>query len=121
MIRQTYLSPTTKVRITIKNIKKEDRICMKSVPKEGDIVQGRFSNPSPFLVLTYQIIYQDPRSESTSGKLNVTQLSKSLNYYSLGNIAKSFNNNFIELSKLNLQVQVKIYSVQITGKCFYHL
>ena len=47
MIRQTYLSPTTKVRITIKNIKKEDRICMKSVPKEGDIVQRAFFKSIP--------------------------------------------------------------------------
>ena len=47
MIRQTYLSPIIKVRITIKDIKKEDRICMKSLPKEGDIVQKVFFKSIP--------------------------------------------------------------------------
>ena len=61
------------MRVTNKDIKEEDKLCMKSPPKEEGIVQRVFFKFIPlFLVLTYQMIYQYPRSEPTWGKLNDT-------------------------------------------------
>ena len=49
------------VRITTKDTEKEDRLCLKSPPKEGDIVEMVFFKfILLFLVLTYQLIYKHP-------------------------------------------------------------
>ena len=57
-----------KVQIAAKDIKK-GRFCMKSPPPEAQCAEWCFSNPTLYFpifpVLTFQIIYQYPRSGST--------------------------------------------------------
>ena len=48
------------MQVTIKNIKKEDRLCMKPPTPKALFAKGVFQINPLFLVLTFQIIHQYP-------------------------------------------------------------
>ena len=55
-----------RMKITTKHIDKEVKFCMQSPPREEGIVQRVFFKFIPlFMILTFQIICQYPRLEST--------------------------------------------------------
>ena len=49
-----------KLQVTTKNVKKEDRLCIKFSAHEALFARRTFKIRSLFLVLTFQIIYQYP-------------------------------------------------------------
>ena len=57
-----------------------------------------------FLVLTFQIIYRYPRSESAYRKLNITQFWRSLDYQNLQE--KNFYNFIVWSTRLNVKVKI---------------
>ena len=57
------------VEVPTKDIKKEDRVLMKSPTTEAQFAKGFCKFKYVFLVLTFFMVYQWPRSGSTCGKL----------------------------------------------------
>ena len=103
------------MQVTTEDIKKEDRLCMKSPSPDAYCATGVFKVQPPISCAKFS-----SKSGSTWGKLNTTKPLKPLNLSD-----KSFH-SFKELSGLCLQVSIppvgesfQIYSVQITGKCIY--
>ena len=69
-----------KVKVVTKKFKKEGRLCMKLPPQRHSVQKMILKFNPLFLVLTFRVICQYPRSESLWGKLNMIQHLKPHNY-----------------------------------------